>query len=42
MAYALKPQAPIADWLGELDKWARNSPGFFEGRAIVLDLAASL
>ena len=40
MAYALKPQAPIADWLGELDKWARNSPGFFQGRAIVLDLAA--
>jgi len=40
MAYALSPQAPIADWLAELDKWARNSPGFFVGRPIVLDLGA--
>jgi septum site-determining protein MinC len=40
MAYALTPQSPIADWLAELDKWARNSPGFFLGRPIVLDLAA--
>ena len=38
MAYALTPQSPIADWLTELDKWARNSPGFFQGRPIVLDL----
>src|SRR5438876_5735457 len=40
MAYALTPRPPIADWLAELDKWARNSPGFFAGRPIVLDLAA--
>jgi septum site-determining protein MinC len=40
MAYALKPQSPIADWLAELDKWAHHSPGFFQGRTIVLDLAA--
>ena len=40
MAYALTPRPPIADWLAELDKWARNSPGFFVGRPIVLDLAA--
>jgi septum site-determining protein MinC len=40
MAYSLTPQPPIADWLAELDKWARNSPGFFVGRPIVLDLAA--
>src|SRR5262245_57445817 len=40
MAYALTPQSPIADWLAELDRWARNSPGFFAGRAIVLDLGA--
>src|SRR5712675_3038461 len=32
MAYALTPRPPIADWLAELDKWARNSPGFFMGR----------
>ena len=40
MAYSLTPQPPIADWLAELGKWARNSPGFFVGRPIVLDLAA--
>jgi septum site-determining protein MinC len=40
MAYALTPQSPIADWLAELDRWARNSPGFFSGRAIVLDLGS--
>jgi septum site-determining protein MinC len=40
MAYSLAPQPPIADWLAELDKWARNSPGFFVGRPIVLDLTA--
>jgi septum site-determining protein MinC len=40
LAYSLTPRPPIADWLAELDKWARNSPGFFVGRPIVLDLAA--
>jgi septum site-determining protein MinC len=40
MAYTLTPQPPIADWLAELDTWARKSPGFFAGRPIVLDLAA--
>lgn len=40
MAYSLAPQPPIADWLAELDRWARNSPGFFVGRPIVLDLLA--
>src|SRR5262249_59595450 len=40
MAYSLTPRPPIADWLAELDKWARNSPGFFVGRPIVLDLGA--
>jgi septum site-determining protein MinC len=40
MAYALTPQSPIADWLAELDRWTRNSPGFFSGRAIVLDLGS--
>lgn len=40
MAFALTPEAPVADWLGELDTWLRNSPGFFAGRPVVLDLAA--
>jgi len=40
MAFALAPEPPIADWLAQLDKWTRNSPGFFVGRPVVLDLAA--
>lgn len=40
MAYVLTPEAPIADWLAELDAWLARSPGFFTGRAIVLDLSA--
>jgi septum site-determining protein MinC len=31
---------PIAEWLGELDKSIANSPGFFLGRPVVLDLSA--
>ena len=27
-------------WLAELDKWCRNSPDFFVGKPIILDLAA--
>lgn len=37
-AFALAPEAPIADWLGGLDRWTENSPGFFTGRPVVLDL----
>jgi septum site-determining protein MinC len=40
MAFSLTPQAPIADWLGELDGWMRGASGFFEGRPVVLDLSA--
>jgi septum site-determining protein MinC len=36
---ALAPQAPLADWLAELDSWLERSPGFFVGRPIVLDLS---
>jgi len=39
MAFVLTPAAPITTWLAELDKWTRNSPDFFVGRAIILDLA---
>jgi septum site-determining protein MinC len=39
MAFVLTPAAPIAGWLAELDRWTRNSPDFFVGRAIILDLA---
>lgn len=40
LAFALTPEPPVFDWFGELDKWTRNSPGFFIGKAVVLDLAA--
>jgi septum site-determining protein MinC len=40
LAFALFPEPPVADWLAELDKWIRNSPGFFAGKAVILDLAA--
>jgi septum site-determining protein MinC len=40
LAFALAPEAPIANWLAELDLWLRGSPGFFAGRPSVLDLAA--
>jgi septum site-determining protein MinC len=39
-AFALTPSPPIADWLEELDGWLRGSVGFFNGRPVVLDLAA--
>jgi septum site-determining protein MinC len=38
MAFSLTPEAPIADWLAEIDQWIRNSAGFFVGRPVVLDL----
>ena len=40
MAFTLAPEPPVAEWLAQLDKWTRSSPGFFVGRPVVLDLAA--
>jgi septum site-determining protein MinC len=40
VAFALKPEPPVAEWLGEIDAWIRSSAGFFVGRPVVLDLAA--
>jgi septum site-determining protein MinC len=40
LAFALTPEPPVADWLAELDKWTRNSPGFFAGKPVILDIAA--
>jgi len=39
IAFVLAPQAPIIDWLAQLDNWTRSSPGFFAGRPVVLDLS---
>lgn len=38
VAFALVPEAPLAEWLQSLDGWIENSPGFFAGRPVVLDL----
>ena len=38
VAFALAPEAPVAEWLERLDGWTENSPGFFAGRPVVLDL----
>ncbi|HEV7254951.1 MAG TPA: septum site-determining protein MinC [Mesorhizobium sp.] len=38
VAFSLTPEAPLEDWLQRLDHWIENSPGFFAGRPVVLDL----
>jgi septum site-determining protein MinC len=38
VAFALAPEAPLEEWLQRLDSWTENSPGFFAGRPVVLDL----
>lgn len=39
MAFALAPEAPIGDWLNDLDAAMNRSAGFFVGRPAALDLA---
>ena len=38
MALVLAPEGPVAEWLEDLDALMARSPGFFAGRAIVLDV----
>jgi septum site-determining protein MinC len=38
VAFALVPEAPLEEWLKGVDGWIENSPGFFAGRPVVLDL----
>jgi septum site-determining protein MinC len=40
MALVLAPEPPVEDWLDALDAQVRRSPSFFDGRPVVLDLAA--
>jgi septum site-determining protein MinC len=40
MAFVIAPEPPLADWLTELDAQIRRSPGFFEARPVIIDLAA--
>jgi septum site-determining protein MinC len=39
LALVLRPALPLAQWLGELDDWLVRSPGFFNGKPLILDLA---
>ena len=38
VAFTLTPEAPMAEWLVGLDHWIGNSPGYFAGRPVLLDL----
>jgi septum site-determining protein MinC len=39
MAFVLTPEAPISDWLSELDAWIASSAGYFVGRPVVIDVS---
>jgi septum site-determining protein MinC len=39
LALALTPELPVGGWLSDLDRWLRNSPGFFDRRPVVLDIS---
>ncbi|AZO00623.1 septum formation inhibitor MinC [Mesorhizobium sp. M9A.F.Ca.ET.002.03.1.2] len=38
VAFTLTPEAPLGEWLESLDRWIGNSPGYFAGRPVVLNL----
>jgi septum site-determining protein MinC len=38
VAFTLTPEAPMKAWLEGLDHWIGNSPGYFAGRPVLLDL----
>nr|WP_244396012.1 septum site-determining protein MinC [Beijerinckia indica] len=35
----LAPEVPVAAWFTDLDEWIQRSPGFFQGRPVVLDVS---
>jgi septum site-determining protein MinC len=40
VAFVFFPVVPIIEWLEEIDATVRQSPGFFTGKPVVLDLSA--
>jgi septum site-determining protein MinC len=38
-ALVVKPETPIAVWLGDIDKVLARSPGFFAGKSVVIDVS---
>jgi septum site-determining protein MinC len=39
MALVLAPEFPLRDWFAELDSIMERSPGFFDGRATIVDIS---
>lgn len=39
IAFVLTPEAPVFEWLADLDAWIHRSAGFFVGKPVVLDLS---
>lgn len=39
MALVLAPELPVAEWLAALDAQLARSPGFFDGKPVIVDLA---
>ncbi len=39
MAFVVAPEPKLDEWLAELDAQMQRSPGFFEGRPVIIDLA---
>lgn len=40
LAYVLAAEAPIYDWLADLNGWVSQAPGYFVGKPVILDLSA--
>jgi septum site-determining protein MinC len=40
MAFVIAPEPPLIAWIAELDAQMARSPGFFEARPVIIDLAA--
>lgn len=40
VAFVLSPELPLREWLNDLDRWTENSPDFFVGRPVILDINA--
>lgn len=40
MAFVLRPEPPVDEWLAEFDSFSKRSPGFFVGRPVVVDISA--
>ena len=39
LAFVLSPEAPLDDWIDELDAWIGRSKGFFDSRPVMVDLS---